>query len=93
MAAKGAIAKENVIDKIKTAFGEDFVGIYDKKIYVWADDGDGKVQISLSLTCPKNLVGAFDGERIEFETAEPVSSTISTEEKETIAQLMARLGL
>lgn len=36
--AKGAIGKQNVMDKIKTAFGSDFIGEYDKKIYVWAED-------------------------------------------------------
>ena len=33
--AKGTIGKQNVINKIKQAFGADFIGEYDKKIYVW----------------------------------------------------------
>lgn len=53
MAAKGTIAKTNVENKIKEAFGNDFVGIADKKLYVWAEDGGQKVQIAISLTCPK----------------------------------------
>ena len=32
--AKGSIAKEAVEAKIKAAFGADYIGIYDKKIYV-----------------------------------------------------------
>jgi hypothetical protein len=34
MAAKGNIAKDAVINKIKEAFGEDFLGVFDKKVYV-----------------------------------------------------------
>ena len=32
--AKGAEAKANVVKKIQAAFGADFVGEYDKKVYV-----------------------------------------------------------
>ena len=55
--AKGQIAKENVEKKIATAFGEDYIGNFDKKLYVWANDGGERVQIALSLTCPKTPVG------------------------------------
>ena len=34
MAARGTVAKEVVEKKIAAAFGEDFIGIFDKKIYV-----------------------------------------------------------
>ena len=36
--AKGALAKENVIARLREAFGEDFVGVVDKKVYVYADE-------------------------------------------------------
>ena len=36
--AKGAEAKANVVKKIQAAFGADFVGEYDKKVYVWAQE-------------------------------------------------------
>ena len=32
--ARGAIRKQNVINKIKEAFGTDFIGEYDKKILI-----------------------------------------------------------
>lgn len=51
--AKGTIAKQAVINKIQTAFGADFIGEYDKKIYVWAQENGERVQIAISLTCPK----------------------------------------
>ena len=53
MAAKGTVAKAKVIEKIKEALGADFIGEVDKKVYVWADDGGERIQVALSLTCPK----------------------------------------
>ena len=97
--AKGAIAKVNVIDKIAEAFGTDWVGEVDKKIYVWADDGGEKVQIALALTCPKVPVGeppsAF-GEPTPPPTT--VTNTVNSfqiteAEQENIARLMEKLGL
>lgn len=97
MAARGSIAKKNVEEKLMKIFGEDFIGIYDKKIYVRADDGGEKVQIAISLTCPKNPVGAAPLEDYDFEamSAEPPKpqTEITEDEKQNIADLMARLGL
>lgn len=99
--AKGATAKVNVENKIREAFGADFVGNVDKKIYVWADDGGEKVQICISMTCPKVPVGVgsenngidFDnmptgGSATEFKPAE-----ITNEETENIRKLLSELGL
>ena len=36
--AKGQIAKTQVADRIAKAFGNDWVGEYDKKLYVWATE-------------------------------------------------------
>ena len=58
MAVKGAMAKQVIIDKLKETFGSDFVGVSDNKVYVWAQDGAEKVQIAISMTCPKNPLGA-----------------------------------
>lgn len=104
--AKGAIAKNVVTQKIAQAFGADFVGEFDKKLYVWADENGEKVQIAISMTCPKNPVGNIDfsaepGNSLNFEdmSAGPiaggksVSAEISDEEKKNIEELMARLGL
>ena len=103
--AKGSVAKINVIDKIRAAFGSDFIGEYDKKIYVWAEDGGEKVQIALSLTCPKTPVMVADAPvsgDFNFEddapstvvTAAPYQpAEITQEERDTVAQLMAQLGL
>ena len=53
MAVKGAVAKQVIIEKIKQAFGADFIGVSDGKVYVTASDGAENVQIAIGLTCPK----------------------------------------
>ena len=98
MAAKGSVAKLFVENKIKEMFGEDFIGSADKKLYVLADDGGQKVQIAISLTCPKvgldiegngfvddtGIVGTYTGE--------PVIE-ITPEEEENIQTLIKKLNL
>ena len=56
--AKGSTAKVNVQNKIAMAFGADYIGEQDKKIYVWADDGGERVQIAIAMTCPKTPIAA-----------------------------------
>ena len=102
--AKGQIAKEKVANIIKTAFTDDYIGEFDRKHYVWADDGNGqRVQIAITLTCPKVLRGIeetsptalnFDDDEnsaIEATTFKPAE--ISQEEQDTLAELMSKLGL
>ena len=102
--AKGSIAKVKIAEKIKNLYGADYVGESGGKYYVYENDGGEKVQIAISLTCPKNPIGtvdmssAFSG-GLDFE-AEPVvvqtkfePAEITQEEKDTLAEMMARLGL
>lgn len=98
MAVKGAIAKDEVAERIKTAFGDDFVGIDNKKIYVLADDGGEKVYVSISLTYAKNgfpaaapvqtptQTGAWDDTPTE-------AAQVTQEEIENVANLIKALGL
>lgn len=99
--AKGANAKVVVENKIREAFGADFVGNVDKKLYVWADDGGEKVQICIAMTCPKVPVGVgSDNEGLDFENM-PAGGTatefkpaeITKEETENIRKMLAELGL
>lgn len=102
MAAKGSIAKAEVIKKIQDAFGDDFIGEVDKKVYVWANDGaNGSIQIAISLTCPKVMIDgapAAASENHDWSSPstpkEPIKpAEISKEEEATIAEMMKRLGL
>ena len=104
MASKGATAKTKIAEKLKTLFGADYVGESGGKHYVWENDGAEKVQIAISLTCPKNPIGAVDmsnafGDGLDFE-AEPVlaqtkfePAEITEQEKDNLKALMDRLGL
>ena len=102
--AKGANAKNAVINKIAMAFGTDYIGEIDKKVYVWADDGGEKVQIAIALTCPKNPVetggvSAAPASGWDFSDKAVTASTsvskaeITPEEQARIADMMNRLGL
>lgn len=106
--AKGSLAKENVIKVLANAFGKEFIGEFDKKIYVLADDGGEQVQIAISLTCPKNPIQIDESTAIDdgdwdfsdnppVKTAVPVASAgpaeITEEEKANISTLLLRLGL
>lgn len=98
---KGAIAKERVTRKIMEAFGSDFVTEQDKKLYVWADDVGERVQIAISMTCPKTPIGVSTvSSGLDFETmtidTQPSGfqpAEISDEEKKNIDDLMTKLGL
>lgn len=99
--ARGNEAKVFVENKIREAFGDLYVGTVDKKVYVWGMENGEKVQICLTMTCPKVPVGVggendgidFDnmpegGAPTEFKPAE-----ITTEETENIRKMLAELGL
>lgn len=99
--ARGSIAKLSVENVIKEAFGENFVGISDKKLYVWADDGGEKVQIAITLTCPKVGIetGAtpttnsfIEGGLVGNYSGTPVIE-MTPEEEQNIQTLLEKLGL
>ena len=102
--AKGSVAKSKIAEKIKNLYGSDYVGESGGKYYVWENDGGEKVQIAISLTCPKNPIGVVDmsgafGDGLNFE-AEPVlaptkfdAAEITEQEKDNLKALMDRLGL
>lgn len=103
--ARGSLAKEQVSAKIAAAFGEDFVGIVDKKLYVWGMENGERVQVCLSMTCPKTPIeggsapvanttatGNFDWSG----TAAPAPQApveISQEDDAQVTELMKRLGI
>lgn len=104
--ARGQEAKDYVAEKIKEAFGNDFVGIVDKKYYVWSKENGERVQVAISMTCPKVPVETSGYVQIgdyNFEddagavitTANGFSTPveISAEERQNIADLMRKLGL
>ncbi len=104
--AKGAQAKQLVINKIQEVFGENFIGEVDKKIYVWSQENGERVQVALALTCPKVPVAAAeptsaisDGGDWNFEdspitfAAGSTKKEITEDERQRVADLMEKLGL
>ena len=106
--AKGANAKIEVQTILAKAFGDKWIGEFDKKLYVWANDGGEQVQIAISLTCPKNPIQvdanvSLDNGDLDFTDDAPKTSKIAVsaappaeitdDEKKNIAELMAKLGL
>ena len=101
--AKGSIAKEAIVRKLSEAFGEDFLGEYDKKYYVKAKENGQYVQIAISLTCPKTPVESFGSmdfgnNELNFEDGETIkpmrkTTEITPAEEEDLRQLLSKLGL
>ena len=103
--AKGAFAKENIKKQLAECFGDDYIGEIDKKIYIWQNDGNERVQIAMALTCPKNPVDVPDKNPVQktedwdfsedvVTNAAPITrATITDEEKQRVADLMKNLGL
>ena len=104
--ARGNIAKEQVVQRIAQAFGADYLGCVDKKYYVYGEENGEKVQIAISLTCPKVEVEVSTqplkgmdwtdvtvGENPQVKLSMPVNTEVTQEERDNIAAIMARLGL
>ena len=93
---RGDLAKELITRTLLDTFPGAF--IVDKKIYVPAQDGgNGEVQIAVSLTMPKNPIEAGNNSNVSAaggSVAPAATPTeLSTEDKEKVAGLMAKLGL
>lgn len=104
--AKGAIAKTEVTKKIAQAFGADYIGEYDKKLYVWANENGERVQIAINMTCPKNQIdvgdiGYSDESGGDYDFSDPVvmpaapakAAEITQDEVDRVTELMEKLGL
>ena len=103
--ARGQIAKDKVFAALQQAFGADYIGVVDKKAYLWVNDGGEKLQIAVSLTVPKVQVGAVQNTSAGFNFEEDAAATpvvaktsfepaeITQEEQDNIQMLFEKLGL
>lgn len=97
--ARGQTAKLEVENIIRNAFGKNFLGIADKKIYVQADDGGEMVNIAISMTCPKTPFVAGGSEPSAFgngnfaqpDVFQPVE--ITSEELDNVRKLIKEFDL
>ena len=100
---KGQIAKDYIAKKLSEIFGEHYLGEVDKKYYIEAPENGEMVQIAISMTCPKTPVTTSNkpvikSGGIDFEAQAPlvapeVSKEVTQEERDTVADMMRRLGL
>lgn len=98
MAARGSVVKEQVAQKILEVFPGAFA--YEKEIRVPMTENGELIQIKVTLTAAKtNVESPFDENAGPIASApveaKPVATVIepSAEEKKTVADLMAKLGL
>ena len=95
--AKGAIAKKEVISKLKEVFPDMFE--YGKELRIPMIEDGARVEIKIALTCAKTNVGGDDAsvesgvQTLDFSNETPANIEPSAEEKQNIAELMSRLGL
>ena len=99
--AKGAQAKEALIKRFATAVGADYCGEVDKKYYFWSVENGERVQIAVSMTCPKTpVVFNGNGGDLNFEEAPALPAAnasspvdMDADEKATLERLMKELDL
>ena len=101
---RGDLAKQSAIATIQEAFGEGFVGLIDKKLYVNVKDGpNGEVvQLSITLTMPKTPVNASavpvaapagNSNVAAWENAPATPTELSQKDKMKVEELCKKLGI
>lgn len=99
--ARGVVAKQTVEDKIREAFGKDFLGVdtASKKIYVQAQEDGEMVQVAIAMTCPKTPFAGAGGTMDTFPTGnynEPdtyIPAEMTTNEMDNVRKMIRELGL
>lgn len=104
MAGKGSEAKANLMNRIISALGSDYVGAEDgKKFYFNSTEAGQTVQVCLTMTCPKvpfegSITAAPIGEAGSTAPAASYTSAatnveLSDADRAKIEELKKRLGI
>ena len=103
--AKGTVAKEALMKRFIAAVGSDYAGTEnDKDYYFWSQENGERVQIKVSMTCPKTPVEfQGNGGDLNFDEDDAGSSGGATvaaspvkmteDEQATLERLMKELDL
>lgn len=95
--AKGSIAKANLLDKFKTALGQDYVGMDSdgKKAYFWSTENGERMQVCISMTVPKTPLNgsSIKSNELDFDEKAPATAAMGEDEQATLNRLMEELGL
>lgn len=86
---RGDEARARLAQIISEGFGDHFLGIADKKLYLWVEDGPGgePIQFAITITMPKNPI-----EKIA--ATEVVSAyELTPADKAMIEKLKAKLNI
>lgn len=82
--AKGDLLKKEITNKLEEVFGNAFLGVIDKKIYLQGKENGETIQIAITMTCPKTLVEVSN-------TVENDSRDFTQAELDSIARLSEKL--
>ena len=82
--AKGDLLKKEITNKLEEVFGNAFLGVIDKKIYLQGKENGETIQIAITMTCPKTLVEVSN-------TVESNSRDFTQAELDSIARLSEKL--
>lgn len=89
--AKGAEAKELVSISIQELFGQNFLGIQDKKLYILSEENGEPIQVAIQMTCPKVNFGGEVATREGGSVIEELS--LSAEQKQNIENLLTKRNI
>lgn len=90
---------------MRVAFGDNYIGEYSNKYYVWSQENGERIQIAISLTCPKvpvEVSSAPVAGDFNFEDDTPgvvvaaggyQPAEITEDERDRVRDLMRTLGL
>lgn len=92
---RGDLARETVRNKIIEAFGVDYVGTVDKKIYVQAKDGENgeTLQFAIAMTMPKTPINAAAGTSTGETNVTMTVTELSESDVAKVAALKKMLGV
>ena len=100
MGRRGEKAREIVVNTITQAFGNSYLGIQDKKIFVKAkDEGGEEIQFSISITMPKNgfagaTVASNPNDWNDIQAAvNNAPPQLTEKDQQIVADLMKELGI
>ena len=96
MAAKGTESKGIIFNKLKEIYPNSFWEDENKILRIPMNEGGNPIEIKVTLTAAKNILGSGAVESAFPTTSEPVVEKpveMTEEEKENVATLLASLNL
>ena len=96
MAAKGTESKRVIFDKLKEIYPNSFWEDENKILRIPMNEGGNPIEIKVTLTAAKNILGSGAVESAFPTASEPVVEKpveMTEEEKENVATLLASLNL